>query len=183
MRKAARGNQFQAPLMSAFRESFSNRDAKKRVINVIDGEKVLPGRRQQRGSDEVALKRDLTVDLIALLNTTDLGSSIDLDEFKFVRQSILNFGLYDIAHLTSEEFGVDAVKDDLHAALMAFEPRLNPETLHIERGESPDDVNQKVRFSVSAEMLCAPVDVPIDFVAEIEVSSGKVQLTRLPITV
>ena len=31
------------------------------------------------------------------------------------------------------------------------------------------------------EMACTPLDVPIEFVAEIDIGSGKVQLTRLPV--
>jgi type VI secretion system protein ImpF len=43
-------------------------------------------------------------------------------------------------------------------------------------------VNQRIRLVVSAEMACKPLDVPIEFVAEIDVGSGKVQLSRLPAT-
>ena len=45
-----------------------------------------------------------------------------------------------------------------------------------------DDVDQRIRFTVSAEMACKPLDVPIEFVAEVDVGSGKVRLTRLPIS-
>ena len=43
-----------------------------------------------------------------------------------------------------------------------------------------DEVNQRVRFVVSGELACRPLDIPIEFVAEVDVGSGKVQLTRLP---
>jgi type VI secretion system protein ImpF len=37
-----------------------------------------------------------------------------------------------------------------------------------------------VRFRVRAEMLSKPLDIPIEFIAEIDVSAGKIMLPRLP---
>jgi type VI secretion system protein ImpF len=178
--KDLKAMQFQAPIMSAFRHAFEAHDARRREIKTIKGERVIAGRQSQGRGDEAALKRDLSIDLVALLNTTDLGSVEDPSDFPYVRQSIINFGLYDVAHLVSEEVGVDAIADDLAASLKEFEPRLDTETLTIERSETDDDVNQRVRFSVSAEMFCTPANLPVDFVAEVEIGSGKVQLSRLP---
>lgn len=173
---------FQAPLMSAFREAFEARDSKDRSVHVVDGERVIEGRQsRQRRGDEAALKRDLSVDLLALVNTINLASSVDLAEQDYVKRSILNFGLPDVTHLTSEEVGVDQIRDQLVASLNAFEPRIIPETLNVDKEVLRNDVDQRVRFSVACEMICSPVDVPVDFVAELEISSGKVNLTRLPI--
>jgi type VI secretion system protein ImpF len=166
--------------MSAFRQSFEAHDSRHREVKTLKGERVIAGRQSQGRGDEASLKRDLSIDLTALLNTTDLGSVIDLADFPFVRESILNFGLYDVAHLVSEEVGVEAIADDLAAALKEFEPRLDASSLVIERSELNDDVNQRVRFSVSAEMFCTPANLPVDFVAEVEIGSGKILLSRLP---
>ena len=168
--------------MSAFREAFAVRDADKRIVQTVDGERVVPGRySSQRRGDETSLRRDLSADLVALLNTVDLASTVDLTGLEQVRKSILNYGISDVGRLTSDEARVAQIKDDLRAALVQFEPRLNPASLQIERSEADDDdVNQRVRFEVSAEMFCKPTDVSIDFVAEIDVGSGKINLTRLP---
>jgi len=183
MRKGKDTAQFQAPLMAAFREAFDARDAKDRSVVIVDGERVIEGRQsRQRRGDETALKRDLSIDLVSLLNTIDLASVLDLESRDYVRRSVINFGLDDITHLTAEERGVDAVRDQIVRALTIFEPRINPETLHVEKEVLPDEVNQRVRFAVTCEMFFSPVDVAVDFVAELEISSGKVNLTRLPMS-
>lgn len=165
--------------MSAFREAFAARDAKKRVVQTVGGERIVPGRHSsQRRGDEVALRRDLAIDLMALLNSVELGATVDLSELDYVRKSIVNFGLRDIGRLTSEDEQVSLIKDDLRTALVRFEPRLNPETIQIERSET-DDANQRIRFAVAVEMFCKPMDVPVDFVAEVDVGSGKITLSRL----
>jgi type VI secretion system protein ImpF len=38
-----------------------------------------------------------------------------------------------------------------------------------------------VSFSVTADMACSPLDLPMEFVAEVEVDSGKLRLIRLPV--
>jgi type VI secretion system protein ImpF len=177
-------DRFQIPVMFAFRDAFDAKDARKRIEERRDGEKVISGRGslKRRGADETMLKRNLAVDLLALVNTVDLASAVDLEDFEHVGRSVLNFGLRDVAHLTSQEIGVESLARDLSAALVNHEPRLDPESLQIVRDGEFDDVNQRIRYTVSAEMACTPLDVPIEFVAEIDIGSGKVQLTRLPVS-
>lgn len=183
-KKDGNADRFQIPIMFAFRDAFDARDARKRIEERRDGEKVISGRGslKRRGADETVLKRNLTVDLLALVNTIDLGSATDLDDFEHVGRSVLNFGLQDVAHLTSEELGIDAIARNLAAALIQHEPRFDADTLQVVRDREFDDVNQRIRFTVSAEMSSKPLDIPIEFVAEIDIGSGKVQLTRLPVS-
>ncbi len=181
MRKSRADSQYQAPLMSAFREAFEARDARESRVRIVDGERVIEGRHsRQRRSDEPALKRDLSTDLVALMNTINMASTVPLDELDYVRDSILNYGLPDITHLTSEEVGVEAIRGQLAHALNTFEPRLISDTLSIDKEVRTNEVDQRVQFTVSAEMFCVPVDVAVNFVAELEISSGQVNLTRLP---
>jgi type VI secretion system protein ImpF len=183
MRRPKDKAQYQAPLMAAFREAFEARDAADTPVRIVDGERVVEGRgsRQRRG-DEIALRRDLSIDLVALMNTINLESTVDLDRLDHVRRSIVNYGLPDITHLTSEEVGVDAIRERLVRALMDFEPRIISDSIQVEKTVKVSEVDQRVQFSVSCEMFCTPVDLAVDFVAELEISSGKVNLTRLPLS-
>jgi type VI secretion system protein ImpF len=173
--------QFQAPIMSAFREAFEARDSSETPVRTVDGERVIEGRGNRlRRTDEIALKRDLSIDLIALLNTVNLSSAEPLDNHSYVRDSVLNFGLPDITRLSSDEIGVDGIRDEIIRALVLYEPRIISDTIRVEKELKFEEADQRVRFSVSCEMSCLPADLAVDFVAELEVSSGKVNLTRLP---
>lgn len=175
---------FQVPLMFAFREAFNEGDARKRIEERVGGERVISGRSalRRRGTDEALLKRDLAVDLLALANTIDLASTIDITDLDYVKRSVVNFGLPDFSALSSLDLGINEIGEHLKAALLAHEPRLRPESIHIEKNVEVDDASHRVSFSVSAEMACNPLDLPMEFVAEVEVGSGKMQLTRLPIS-
>ena len=60
-----------------------------------------------------------------------------------------------------------------------FEPRLVARFDQSRRDDtvSPDEL--KVRFLVSAALKTQPVEVPVQFVAEVELDSGKIKIDRL----
>ena len=41
------------------------------------------------------------------------------------------------------------------------------------------DSDQRIAFDITAEMAARPVDVPLEFVAEIDTGAGKVALSSL----
>lgn len=170
----------QIPLMFAFRDAYEKQDADKAEDVRVDGERVISERNsiRRRGTEETLLRHDLTRDLSSLLDTTDLASATDIEEFEYVRKSILNFGIYDLTHVILNADATDEVMDNLRRALLQHEPRLQPESLLITRTDTSDDVGQRVRFSIRAEMMCKPLDIPVEFVAELDSSSGKVVVTQ-----
>ena len=169
--------------MSAFRDAFEKRDAKKRLdLRTEGGERLLSSRGSTRrhGSSEDELKKNLSLDLVTLSNTINLESAVDLGDCEYVRRSILNYGLLDVSHLTSEDRAIEEIAGILKRSLLAHEPRISDETLDIEKVKDFDDINQRIRFNISGEMLSRPYNIPIEFVAEVEAASGKVLLKKLP---
>ena len=118
------------------------------------------------------------IDLTALVNSINLNSVVDLDGHQRVRASVLNFGLDDIGRLTTDDRAVEQIADELAATLIRFEPRLSPQTLQVQKRED-DEINHRVRFEVSGELHCRPFNIPIEFLAEIDVASGKVHLNQV----
>jgi type VI secretion system protein ImpF len=62
---------------------------------------------------------------------------------------------------------------------MNYESRLIRNTIHVTRDNTVDAADLKVRFIVRADLFCEPVNVPIEFVAEVEVDTGKIMINRL----
>lgn len=177
-----RTDRLSPPLMHAFRSAFEARDArKKHDLRDESGERVISSRRTtaRMAISEPLLRREVARDLDALVNTIALESSQDLEPFGHARKSILNFGLPDIAHRSIDEISVSDVGREIATALMNFEPRLVSDTIRVKRDEdvSPDEL--KVRFVVRADLTCEPLNVPIEFVADFEVDTGKIVINRL----
>jgi type VI secretion system protein ImpF len=172
----------QVPLMYAFRDAHRVKDARKEVkLSDADGERILSerGSVRRRGANEIQLKRNLEIDLINLMNTVDLASCLDLDGHTNVRKSILNYGMSDLTHLTSDVVRSAEVVRSMKDTLLRHEPRLIAESLNVTLRPEFNDVEQKIAFDVSAEMACRPVDIPLEFIAEIDVGSGKVKLSNV----
>jgi type VI secretion system protein ImpF len=170
------------PLMHAFRGAFEARDARKPLdLRSEGGDRIIASRRvsPRTAITEPVLRREVARDLESLMNTIALESSLDLEGCEHVRRSILNFGVPDIAHHTIDEHSVDGIKDDIRNTLTHFEPRLLPESVRVARDVTLDRAELKIRFTVNAELLCEPVNVPVEFVAEVELDSGKFQVSRL----
>jgi len=169
------------PLMHVFRAAHDAKDAKKKVdIRNEAGDRVIASRRLQvrQVISESVLRREVTRDLEALLNTIALESTIDMREAEYVRRSILNFGLPDVSNRTIDETGVDEIPEEIRAAIINYEPRLAGASLRVERDMSVDPVELKIRFVVRADLTCDPVNVPVEFTADI-IDAGKIVVNRL----
>jgi type VI secretion system protein ImpF len=174
-------NRLTPPLMYAFRGAHQERDAKTK-LNLRDeaGERVIAGRRtaMRTAITEPILRGEVSRDLDSLMNTIAMESSENLDSFDYVRKSILNFGLPDIAHRSIDENAVDHIREEIRLALVHYEPRLVSHTIRVIRGSEFDEAELKVRFVVHADLLCEPLNIPVEFVADLEVDSGNITVSR-----
>jgi type VI secretion system protein ImpF len=170
------------PLMYAFRSAHEARDAKTRLdLRDEAGERVIAGRRMavRTAITEPTLRREVARDLDALMNTIALESSEDLAPFEHVRASVLNYGLPDITHRSIDERTIEDVGEEIRLALAHHEPRLIAATIRVARDPEINEPELKVRFVVRAELLCEPLNVPVEFVADLELDSGNISVGRL----
>jgi len=170
------------PLMYAFRSAHEARDAKTKLdLRDEAGERVISGRRMavRTAITEPTLRREVARDLEALMNTIALESSEDLEPFEHVRASVLNFGLPDITHRSIDELSVESVSDEIRAALIRHEPRLIPASIRVAKDPEINEAELKMRFVVRAELMCVPLNVPVEFVADLELDSGNIVVGRL----
>jgi type VI secretion system protein ImpF len=107
-----------------------------------------------------------------------MESTVEMTETSYARRSVLNFGLPDISPLTIDTVQIKRIPDEIRAAVVNFEPRLAAASLQVERDPTVDPTELRVRFLVRADLTCYPVQVPVEFVADI-VESGKVVVNRL----
>jgi len=121
------------------------------------------------------LKRAITRDLEALLNTRVAIPEGDLAATPHVRNSIVNFGLTDFAQLCLA--GSDDRKticDRLQSAIARHEPRLSHVRVHL-TGE-PGVVN-RLSFVVAAELRACTAGQTIRFDISLEPSSLHYHIT------
>jgi type VI secretion system protein ImpF len=177
-----RNDRLAPPLMFAFRRAHEKRDAKVRVdLRDESGERIIAPRRLSVRSpiSESGLRREVMVDLLALLNTTNLGAAEDLSSTPEVRTSILNFGFPDLSWRTIDENALSDLAGEIETALASFEPRLARSSIQVRRDTTVGADELKLRFLVKADLWARPVNVPVEFIAEVELDSGKIKIDRL----
>ena len=177
-----RNDRLAPPLMYAFRTAHEKRDAKQNLdLRDEGGERVIAARRvTTRGPiSESGLRREVMTDLVGLLNSTNLDSAEDLSSTPAVKQSILNFGFPDLASRTPFSSSVRAVAREIEIALSDFEPRLARQSIHASRDMTIGADELRVRFVVKADLRARPVNVPVEFIAEVELDSGKIKIDRI----
>ncbi len=168
--------------MHAFRSAHIAKDAKNKLdLRDEAGERVLAGRRLNArvAITELTLRREVARDLESLMNTIAMESSEDLEPFDAIRKSILNYGFPDVAHRTIDELRVDDIRGEIQSVLVRYEPRLLADTIRISRDDSISPDELKIRFLVNAQLHCEPLNVPIEFVAEVDVDSAQIVISRL----
>jgi type VI secretion system protein ImpF len=169
------------PLMFAFREAHEAKDARKKLdLRDEAGERVVAGRRAPPRAviNESKLRREVSRDLELLVNTINFDSSVDLEPYAFVRRSILNHGLPDIVCRSIDEIGVNNIVKEIETAIHDYEPRLIGKSIAVTRDDSVDPDELKVRFRVAADLFCEPLNIPVEFIADLELDTGKFVIHR-----
>lgn len=170
------------PLMFAFRAAHEKRDGKKALdLRDAGGERVIAPRRAPGRSpiSEAGLRREVNADLVDLLNTTNLDAAIGLEAAPHVARSVLNFGFPDLSTRTIDEQRLTEISRDIERALTTFEPRLAVDTLKVGRDPYVDVEALRLKFFIKADLRAEPLDVPVEFIAEVELDSGKIKVDRL----
>ncbi len=185
MAKVKPSERLTAPLMYAFRSAAEAGDSKMKLDLRDDaGERVIASRRgtgtRRRALSDAALKALLAEDLTGLLNAINLNSAAPelIGDLPAVKKSILNYGLEDLANKTIDEtLRINGIRSELEDAFKAYEPRLLPRTMRIERDtENEDDLS--IRFVVRSDMRADPVPTSIEFVTEVELDTGEIKVGR-----
>lgn len=174
-------SRMRAPLMSVFRNAHAERDSKRQLdLRDEHGERIVAGRRSKGRSEisEQTLQRAVAGDIETLLNAVHLDATVDLSDFPAVQRSVLNYGMADVAHRSLQDWGVNEVSAELKEALLNFEPRLISDSIAVERDLGIDDAELRVRFVVRADLACEPLNIPVQFIAELERESGQVTIGR-----
>ena len=177
----ALSNKRQVSLLHIFRTAAESGDARQDRQVYQDGDRQLTLRSQQARAtaDEGTLRRHLSIDLANLMNTIRLDAVIDLSDASYVERSVVNYGFRDMSSLTQSQETTSKIVESIRHTLTMYEPRLIPETIEIVLSEGGEQSDQRLSFEVTAEMIADPVDIPLDFVAEVDLGAGKMKMTQL----
>lgn len=169
------------PLLEAFRAANRDKDARLHLdLRDDNGERVIAGRRAQARSAVSASDLQLSVaqDLEHLMNTVNFEAGVDLAAFPHVGRSVLNRGFVDIARMSIEESAVSDIAAEIASVMRLYEPRLVPDSISAWRDTDIDPAELKLRFVVRAEIRSDPLNLPVEFVADLERDTGRIKVMK-----
>lgn len=117
------------------------------------------------------LRQAVLRDLGWLLNTTNLEAVTDISGFPGAIKSTLNYGIPGFAGMIEGNMHTDSLEQKLAEAIIAYEPRIRPESLRVRTREMSDSGNPSLIFEIEGELWAQPVPVPLYLETAIEVET------------
>ncbi|WMS44086.1 type VI secretion system baseplate subunit TssE [Acuticoccus sp. MNP-M23] len=170
------------PLHFIFAQAHKAGDAKKPLdMRDASGARIVSGHRGmgRHPVDEADLRAEVRDNLSGLLNSVHMEATEDFSDLPEVRSSILNYGMPDLSRLTLEDVAVNAVGGSIREAIVNFEPRVVPGSIDARRDTAVDSATLQLRFLVYAELRAEPLNIPVEFIAEVDNVPGKFRIERL----
>jgi type VI secretion system protein ImpF len=131
-------------------------------------ERVISKRRMRE-----AVLRDLTW----LFNTTRLDPDMDPVTLPYARKSVINFGLPALSGQTASSLDISDLERAIRQAIIDFEPRILPGTLHVRALESGTFENHNViGVEISGQLWSQPLPLELLVRTEIDLETGQVEV-------
>lgn len=124
------------------------------------------------------LRASVIRDLSWLLNTGDLRSCHDLDDWPELAHSVLNYGVADLTGLTASGVDITEVERRFRQSILDFEPRILPKTLRVRAIVAEDRMNRNaLTFEIEGELWADPAPLRLLLQTEVDLETGSVQVT------
>ncbi len=129
--------------------------------------------RYARGASLAVYRADVLRNLRWLLNASTARAADPIWKFPGAAASVLNFGITPYSGMMGSSLDLDDVASSIREAILAFEPRIIPSTLEVERiGDQYDDEGNSVPFRISGSIWSQPVPERFSLETAVDTTSG-----------
>lgn len=120
------------------------------------------------------LRAEVLEHVQALLNTR-LAELDGLEDYPEAQKSLLNYGVPDLSsYFHGSHHDMARLKASIERAIRTFEPRLEPQSLKVDRISDAADTGLQMRLRIHAMLKVHPFRSQIAFDTRIEVDTGAV---------
>jgi type VI secretion system protein ImpF len=136
--------------------------------------------RGQRVISKRRMREAVLRDLAWLFNTTRLDAGMDPVTLPYARCSVINFGLPALSGHTASSIEVTDLERAIRQAILDFEPRILPATLHVRALESDRfDHHNVMGVEISGQLWAQPIPIDLLVRTEIDLETGQVEVADL----
>jgi type VI secretion system protein ImpF len=113
-------------------------------------------------------------DLRSLLNARAHTTDDPIQDFPDVLRSVVNYGMPDLCGLTAGGLDVADIESRLRQAILAFEPRLMPQTLDVRVSADSEAMGRNaVTFEISGQLWMQPAPQHFYVKTEVDTETGQ----------
>ncbi|AAM38978.1 type VI secretion system baseplate subunit TssE [Xanthomonas citri pv. citri] len=135
--------------------------------------------REQRVISATRLRECVIRDLSWLLNAVNLETSRPLEAHPQVRSSVLNYGIPDLAGVAVSGIDAAALQQRIRQAILAFEPRLIPETLRVSvHADAARMDRRSLLFTIESEMWAQPLPLNLYLKTALDLETGRLDVVE-----
>ncbi|MCG8552802.1 MAG: type VI secretion system baseplate subunit TssE [Desulfobacterales bacterium] len=117
-------------------------------------------------------------DLEFLFNNLTQPDGKMLEEFSYVRQSVLNYGIKCVSGEWAGTEGTRRLIQAIEEAIVKFEPRILKETLSVHQsGSSHKRHKSKIHFEIEGELWAEPISEKLFIKTEFDLETGECRVT------
>jgi len=133
--------------------------------------------RMERVISKRRLRDAVLRDLTWLFNTTRLDPDMDPATLPNARRSVINYGLPALSGQTASSLDVSDLERGIRQAIIDFEPRILPGSLHVRALESGQFENHNViGVEISGQLWAQPLPIELLVRTEIDLETGQVEV-------
>jgi type VI secretion system protein ImpF len=134
--------------------------------------------REKRVLSMRKLRESVQRDLAWLLNSSNLETVQDLDDYPLVSHSVVNYGLPGLAGRAASSMDLPGVERMLRQAIWDFEPRILRNTVKVRSVVASDQMNRNaVAFEIEGDLWAQPVPLHIFLRTEVDLDSGSFSIS------
>ena len=135
--------------------------------------------RDQRVLSLRQLRECVIRDLAWLLNTGNLEETEELEDYPYVKNSVLNYGMRGLTGYTVTTLNVHEIERRLRKVILDYEPRILSNTVKVRMSVDEDEVNQNaVQFEIVGDLWAQPQPLRLFMKTEVDLETGTVNVSE-----
>ena len=124
------------------------------------------------------LRQGVIRDLSWLLNTGNLDSVTDLDDYPEVADSVLNYGMPHLSGSTASSVVVGAIEKQIRDAIIKFEPRILEKTVRVRLSVDDKEFSHNaMTMEIQGELWAQPVPERLFLRTDVDLETGDVTIS------
>lgn len=117
-------------------------------------------------------------DLAWLMNSTNLESVMDLDDYPETANSTLNYGIPSMSGRTLSNSDISDLERSVRKAILNFEPRIQRNSLRVRAMEDGESRRNSLSFVIEGELWAHPMPLHLLLRTDIDLETGTVLVSE-----